>query len=393
MAGFRKTPLMLDTIGLEIESIAASQHKINSLLLESPLSNYIREGFFITRDASAEIPVASVGFADVGEVNVNVTDKLGKKLFREMERTRIGFEIVSRPLLKNDMRAFVQELLRIMQKGSFFISNRCATHVHIGAPDSIGFLRSALAFSLGFEDLFYMLAGLGTDFRGRHNNSAYCRPFSDGICLENNGTFIKIPNWEKALKSQDLYQFFYCFLVDINKDLIKHHPARYTSINLYSIAEKGTLEFRVANSTFNSRFLNAYISLCQCCAEAINNSYYENFLQYFGVSSSKYISKDFYYKKLEFLLGLIRRTNSVHRMLSGDEKVLFDIIEETPPFKVASANNVLSHVRTERERGGFSFSEELISLGEIQTVYETPVKPGNVDIHNIDDLGSSILEE
>lgn len=374
-----RIPQAIDTIGIEFEGLAVDREKLTYALASEQLYP-IATMYNITRDASSEINVAEMLISSGSKksrIAVNLGTSTARKLFGRNGRSVFGYEIVSKPLLLDDASIFVREVTRILTNLGEFYSDRCALHVHIGIQNSLSTCKTALAFATIFEDVLYMLAGMGKEYRGFSNNSAYARPVTMGLLVRGfDDHFYKVPNIQKAMSSKSIYEFYRAFGVNLDINLIKHHPARYFSVNLYSIVEKGTLEFRVANATLNARWITSYVKLCQAIAELVSSNSFLIFSGFDNCNLNLKRDKDFYASKLQNLLFLIRKYNFSYGISEEDERILLEIIDETPEPQVGK-ENVACHLRD------YILRSDDIEAGDLQREDGKVIKSTQVDIHNI----------
>lgn len=262
---------IINTIGVEIEGVANTVHKVEGLL--SGLGKYISA---ITRDASVESRAYPIGNAS--------TMYMGHRLLAETSRMRggdmiLGSEIVTKPLIIEDMRRAIPMIMGKLNSGGEVFSNRSSFHVHVGYPKDLLFLKSCLSLGRYVEPLLFKIAGMGRPYRGQINQSAFARPLdlppavkvlrrTDDSEQEDDEDFYCV-----SLRTEDLgkattaQEFWSCFGLDPRDNRPRYHPARYFGLNLYSISLRGTIEFRFFNYCEESSSMLSVISLCQNLAE------------------------------------------------------------------------------------------------------------------------------
>jgi hypothetical protein len=261
-------------------------------------------------------------------------------------------------------------LLPNLKKEGDFTTKRCATHVHIGAIKNIQFLKNMLKLGLWADDLLFVLAGMGDEFRGNQNNAQYSRPLIKGQCFYCRGSIYRSLNYKKALLAKDCVEFFSCFGI---KDLqaFKYHPARYFALNLLSVLLYGTVEFRYLNESFDSDLVLANIKLYQLLvyiASKIDGNINLEVSNIFNKFPKKY-----YVDKLFWIANM--GENTKYALNSREISLLVKSIEISKEFLVEN-EDVFTHLKEVEVNSEICMDY----LEEIDTDVKSP---NQIDIHNI----------
>jgi Putative amidoligase enzyme len=158
-------------------------------------------------------------------------------------------EMVS-PILTYDDIERVQELVRRLRaRGALSESQyRCGIHVHCGAerhtPTSLKNLVNLVASK---EELLY--------------KSLEIDPARLQYCKKVNERLIATINQVRPQTLQALADVWYGGASQAARNQ-HYHESRYAGLNLHSVFEKGTVEFRLFNGTLHAGKIRAYLVLC-----------------------------------------------------------------------------------------------------------------------------------
>lgn len=371
--------VVLDTIGIELESIALGREFVGRLLAGLP--DGLGNNFKVHRDGSSEMNIYSVGIAGNrnNRVIVNAHTKAAEDLFHNsVPQSTIGYELISNPMDIDTAELSLWALLPRLEMNGDFISERCATHVHVGAMKNLGFLKNSLALGLWFDEVLYALAHLDGDiFRGYSNNANYARPLVNGPHFHYDGNFYQVLNWEQALDSQNIYEFFTTYGIDLeNGELPKYHPARYFGINLYSVPRIGTLEFRHFNQSFNPSMVSAVSKVCQMFVEIAMKGKQKDFAKLEPGDTFSHESSSHYINKLYKFIGMANDYDCEYSLEKEDIYWLERIIMQYRGIGIKDTP-VMTHCRD------FNISMNTINEGHLLKCKVKPAKSSQVDIHNI----------
>ncbi len=370
---------VLTTIGIELESLGKTQREVKNILGNLPAG--LGSNFKVHRDGSAEIMTYSINSGsgrNARIVSVNSHTKEAEKLFKgTMDLQTSGYELISVPMDIKTAELVLHALLPELEYSGDFISERCATHIHVGGMKNLGFLKNCLKLGLWFDEVFYSLAGMGENkFRGYSNNAIYARPLQNGPYFRYDGDYYQVLNINRALEAENLYEFYSAYGANLERELIKYHPGRYFSINLYSIPRIGTIEFRHFNQSFNPNLVTAISKLCQLFTEiAIKIKRKDvNLLEMGNVFE---LQKHSYY--LEKLYRLVDFGNRLDCEFNLEGKDISELERVIYTYKGIGIQNkaVLTHCRD------FEIPYDIIQEGQLMRSKVKPIPDGHTDIHNI----------
>lgn len=154
-------------------------------------------------------------------------------------------EVVS-PICQYEDIETVQELIRELRKGGARVNDSCGIHIHVDAsrhdPKT---LRNVVNIMASKEDLLYKTLKVKID------RQYYCQ--------KADLRFLEDVNLKRPKSMSEFETLWY------NGDSGRHshyHSSRYHALNLHSVFSKGTIEFRMFNSTLHAGEVKSYIQLC-----------------------------------------------------------------------------------------------------------------------------------
>jgi hypothetical protein len=164
-------------------------------------------------------------------------------------------ELVSPICLYEDIET-IQEIVRKLRPAGMIANKSCGIHIHLDAStNNANTLRNIANIMASKEDLIYK-AMLVEVARERQ----YCKKVEQG--------FLEELNRKKPRTLDEVSRIWY----QGNDGRREHyHSSRYHCLNLHSVFQKGTIEFRLFNSTTHAGKIKAYIQLCLAIsAQALN---------------------------------------------------------------------------------------------------------------------------
>ena len=160
-------------------------------------------------------------------------------------------EVVT-PILKYKDIETLQEIVRELRKNGAKANSSCGIHVHIGAEKHTAkTLTNLINIMTSKQDLIYKALEINP------NREHYCKKLATQLS----------ENLKKS-KPQTLEKVADIWYDGYYGDRNAHYnSSRYHGLNLHSVFTKGTVEFRLFNSTTHAGKIKAYIQFCL----AINN--------------------------------------------------------------------------------------------------------------------------
>lgn len=154
-------------------------------------------------------------------------------------------EFVS-PICKYNDIETIQELVRKLRHAGARVNKSCGIHVHINAaPHNVKTLRNIVNIIASKEDLLYK--ALDVDV-AREN-----------YCQKADTRFLDELNQKSPQSMNELKYMWYN-----GRDYSHTHydDTRYHALNLHSVFNKGTIEFRLFNSSLHAGVVKSDIQLC-----------------------------------------------------------------------------------------------------------------------------------
>lgn len=154
-------------------------------------------------------------------------------------------EFVS-PICQYEDIETVQELVRKLRAGGARVNDSCGLHVHVDASSHTPqTLRNIVNIMASKEDLLY--------------NTLQVQVNREEYCLKADTRFLEELNHKRPRTMEEVEELWYN-----GRGSRYHHYdiSRYHALNLHSVFSKGTIEFRMFNSTLHAGEVKAYIQLC-----------------------------------------------------------------------------------------------------------------------------------
>lgn len=155
-------------------------------------------------------------------------------------------EVVS-PILTYEDMADLQEIIRQLRHKGVFVNSQCGIHIHVDAsrytPQT---LRNLVNIIASKEDILYKALRID--------------PARLRWCQKTNEKLIEAINRRKPQTMEALKDIWYAGSTRGRDE--HYNDTRYHGLNLHSAFTKGTVEFRLFNSTTHAGEVKAYIQFC-----------------------------------------------------------------------------------------------------------------------------------
>ena len=155
-------------------------------------------------------------------------------------------EVVSPILTYGDM-ADLQEIVRRLRHSGAFVNSQCGIHIHVDAsrytPQT---LRNLVNIIASKEDILYKALRID--------------PARLRWCKKTNERLLETINRKKPQTMEALKDIWYAGSTRGRDE--HYNDTRYHGLNLHSTFTKGTVEFRLFNSTTHAGEIKAYIQFC-----------------------------------------------------------------------------------------------------------------------------------
>ena len=160
-------------------------------------------------------------------------------------------ELVTPPLNYEDID-LLQRIIRKLKENGAKSHSSCGIHIHVdGANHNPQSLRRLVNFMTSRQDLIYEALEIG------HRANRWCHKLNSALLVE--------MKKDKNLSKEKAEQIWYSSANDGYTGGISHEHYNYTryhGVNLHSYFSKGTVEFRLFNSTLHAGKIKAYIQFC-----------------------------------------------------------------------------------------------------------------------------------
>lgn len=141
----------------------------------------------------------------------------------------------------------VQELVRKLREAGAFVNSSCGIHIHVNAaPFEADKLRNLVNIMAAKEDMVYRALKVS-----RNREMDYCHKI--------NPRFLEQLNRQKPRTREQLKRIWYGGEDGSHQH---YHHSRYHCLNLHSVFQKGTIEFRAFNGEIHAGKIKAYIQFC-----------------------------------------------------------------------------------------------------------------------------------
>ncbi len=163
-------------------------------------------------------------------------------------------EFVS-PICKYEDIPKIQEMVRSFREKGALVNSSCGIHVHIDASKhDVRSLRNIVNIMAAKEDIFYKALDI------KSARESYCKKVDKSFLEKLNK---KIPRTKEQISN--------LWYNGTSRGHYHYDETRYHALNLHSVFQKGTVEFRMFNSTLHAGKVKTYIQFSLAIsAQAIN---------------------------------------------------------------------------------------------------------------------------
>lgn len=182
----------------------------------------------------------------VNDASITAEKKAGGRITAASDDYKV--EVVSPKCSYEDIET-VQELVRKLRVAGAYANASCGIHIHVDAANhNARTLRNLVNLMASKEDLVYKALEVDAGRMAR-----FCKKVDSGLVEDINRAKPQTLEvlrtlWYKPYGGDGSYQHY--------------HTSRYHGLNLHSVFSKGTVEFRLFNSTTHAGKIKAYIQFC-----------------------------------------------------------------------------------------------------------------------------------
>lgn len=239
--------------GIEIEMTGITRKEAATVAAAyfGTSSRYIGSGY----DAYAALDSQGRQWKFMSDASINPQRKVGGRTVDADSDYKT--EMVS-PICRYEDIIPIQEMIRKLKEAGAITNKSCGIHVHIDAsPFDARTLRNITNIMAAKEDLIYK--ALGVSVARQHR---WCQPVEQ--------RFLEELNRQRPRSLESVERIWY----NGNSRRHSHYDdSRYHCLNLHSVFQKGTVEFRLFNGTLHAGKIKAYIQFCLAIgAQALNQS-------------------------------------------------------------------------------------------------------------------------
>ena len=196
-------------------------------------------------------------------------------LQKYVKKTKVGFELVT-SIIKSNEGDILKDLIKITQAlasaGESAQSFRAGIHVHINMGTNLKILKKIIELGSHLEQVFFLLGGMGYEYRGSKNDSTYCRPITKfgPPCVKTRRGFAQCFTVGELLESNNSTEFGEKYGDIFNQGGNRYFPVRYTWLNLSNLfsERRGSLEFRIFNKSLNPEKIFAIMEFCRLFSQS-----------------------------------------------------------------------------------------------------------------------------
>lgn len=298
------------------------------------------QNFHTTHDASIE----SMKESFIGK---RITNNSGYKF--NFRSSRFGTELVS--IVFNGEKSYgriLKELTsRLYDLGEPPKSYLAGFHVHVNCPFNLAILKNIICLGKHLEQVFYLMGCMGYDYRGKRNDSIFCRPITQfgPVCVKVSPRFFaQVMNVDDLLATSTT-EHFKLLYGDLDQQIGmcgKYVPVRYSWLNLVPLWNQGSLEFRPFNKSLEANLLQATIEFCRHFVKVLLNN---NWKDAEPNSIFEFQSRE---RVINTFIDFCKRTD----FNTGYTEILLEAMSSSDTDSIIIPKNfIFSHLMFHRERG------------------------------------------
>ena len=189
----------------------------------------------------------------VSDGSISCQKKVGNR--KQIADREYSVELVS-PICKYEDIEKIQEMVRKLREAGAFSNKSCGIHIHINAaPFEAYQLRNLVNIVAAKENMIYKALQVDSDRERR-----YCKKIDTD--------FLEKLNKQKPKTKSGIQKLWYKGSDGSHQH---YHDSRYHCLNLHSVFQKGTIEFRAFNGSLHAGKTKAYLQFCMAItAQAYN---------------------------------------------------------------------------------------------------------------------------
>ena len=228
--------------GIEIEMTGITRQRAAAVLSEYLGSYSHYEGGVY--DAYSVADSENRKWKLVSDASIKCQKKVGNR--KQIADREYSVELVS-PICRYEDIEKIQEMTRALREAGAFCNKSCGIHIHINAaPFEAYQLRNLVNIIASKEDLVYRALQVDSQRENR-----YCKKIEP--------EFLEKLNHQKPKTRSQLQNLWY---KGDDGSHQHYHDSRYHCLNLHSVFQKGTIEFRAFNGSIHAGKLKAYVQFC-----------------------------------------------------------------------------------------------------------------------------------
>ena len=230
--------------GIEIEMTGITR-KAAAECVKEQIGSIWLEHFGGTYDAYHVMDGEGRTWKLVSDASIEAQKRVGTGLTYASSEYKV--ELVS-PILNYKDIELLQEIIRTLRSKGAITNASCGIHIHVDAanhtPRSLKNLVNLMASK---EDLLYKSLQIDPE------RLRYCKKVNEDL--------ISTINKKKPKTLEQLADVWYAGYGFEDRGKY-YHQSRYHGLNLHSVFTRGTVEFRLFNSTTHAGKIKAYIQFC-----------------------------------------------------------------------------------------------------------------------------------